>query len=188
MALIGRAVGGGEEQEASKHLAAADLPVRITQLPVGDDRLGEGRRVIHDMGRPHVEEVERVEPAAGATLDGIEHGKGVEPQDRLSQRAPPPGGDGAILALGVDDDGRARPGQQVRDDDADALAGAGRRDRQERAVAAEEDRLARLCRRGGAAGEADGTTRRVDLIAEKEGGMHYVLPHRQAAIGQAVMG
>jgi len=65
---------------------------------------------------------------AGATLDGIEHGEGIEPQHRLPHRAPPLGGDRAILALGVDDDRPARPGQQVGDDDADALAGAGRRE------------------------------------------------------------
>ena len=53
----------------------------------------------------------------------------VEQQDAAVPGAET-GGELPVLALDVVDDGRARPGQQRRDDEADALARAGRREAQ----------------------------------------------------------
>ena len=60
-------------------------------------------------------------------------------QQHAAEPRPPAGGQRPVLALDVVDDRRARPGQQRRDDQADALAAAGRREAQHmlRAVVAE---------------------------------------------------
>lgn len=89
---------------------------------VEEEGVGKGAGVFRDIEAGHIEPVERIEGGRGQAGDA----EGIEDMDR-AEGFSGAAGDFGILALGVDADYRAIGRQQVRDDGADALAGARRR-------------------------------------------------------------
>ncbi|GAA3277997.1 hypothetical protein GCM10020258_60190 [Sphingomonas yabuuchiae] len=106
---------------------------------VVDQGVGERHAIVGEIEAVRVDRRERVERSRDEAGDA----ERIEDMNR-AELAALARGDAGVLALGVDADGRERIFEQVGDDRADALAGAGGRDRQQMRGTGIAHRLARL--------------------------------------------
>ncbi len=122
MALFGLLVTDDEEDEAGDQRLGLLVPVGLLDLAGRVDDQGVGKRggVLGKIEAVGLEGVERV--VGGAGLVG--EGEGIEDEEAAASRSGG-AGDAGVLALGIDDDHRAVGGEQIGQDGADALAGAG---------------------------------------------------------------
>ena len=126
---------GFEEDEAQAEEQVARLVVeegfgRRAAAVVGEEDLADGEQVADAVQRAGAHGGQRV-PAVAARVF-VEGREGI---DRLAVRGAVAGRDVVVLALDVEHHDRVGPVQQVRDDDADALAAAGGRGQHHRELA-----------------------------------------------------
>ncbi len=109
------------QDRAAEQAVRGRLPVVAGVLVAGgvDEDVGDVLRIAH-LAEPLSDLEERVE---AHRVDG----RGLEPP-RAAELPSPSGGEGPVLLLDVVDEHRVRPGEQRRDDQADALAAAGGRE------------------------------------------------------------
>ena len=129
-ASLGRQTGD-IDQQAAEQLARCFCPMGIV-LGAGRDHehLGHGAGEGDDVRIVRVEGIEPVHAVAGRARDA----EGIDEKNVLAGIAAGAGGDGIVLALEVEDEGRARIIEEVRDDGADAFTGAGGRTGEDVAV------------------------------------------------------
>ncbi len=137
----GRFSGDDVEQDARDQRLGFLVPMRLAGFTgrVVDQGVGERHAIVGEIEAVRVDRRERVERSRDEAGDA----ERIEDMNR-AELAALARGDAGVLALGVDADGRERIFEQVGDDRADALAGAGGRDRQQMRGTGIAHRLARL--------------------------------------------
>ncbi len=117
-----RGEAGDVDQQAAQQLACGVVPVGFAVGALGDDQhIGETGGTADHIGIVGIEGVEPVEVVRGAAGD-VER---VDEDDVVAHAPARASGDGIGLALEVQHEGRAGILEQVRDDAADSLSGAG---------------------------------------------------------------
>lgn len=124
----GRLGGDDVEQDTGDQCLGFLVPMRVAGFAgrIVDQRVSERHAVVGEVEAMRVDAIERIERGRGEARDA----ERIEDMDR-PELAALARGDAGVLALGVDADDRERIFEQVGNDRADALAGAGGRDRQQ---------------------------------------------------------
>ena len=128
VALLRRLLGNDVQDQPGDQRLGLLVPVRLTHRARGvvDEGVGQRRGFLRRVDLFGIQAGQRVE--GGTRLAG--DAERVDHMDRTEAGARS-AGDPGVLALGVDADDRAVDRQQIRDERADALAGAGGGDGQQ---------------------------------------------------------